>query len=216
MTPMAGSRLSDPITGSIAGTSIPVGKNPYEIALDAATHTVYVLGADSTVSVIDAQSKAVIATVQLDEDTRQDLPNHVVPEHVGEDVLTSMAVDPTTHDVYVARASHAVRPILVIDHPSYRVGGADCRSQHQPMWLVNAAANTLYSANYPANTVSAIDLVTGTVTASWEVGDPTTQPTNLVLDPSHPHALCRMPGTRRRQQLCGGDPPRALAGYVAT
>jgi YVTN family beta-propeller protein len=67
---------------------VPVGKRPYQVAVDPGSHTVYVTNDDDgTMSVIDASTRTVTATVP-------------VGKHPG-----GVAVDPGTHTVYVPNYS---------------------------------------------------------------------------------------------------------------
>ena len=71
-----------------AAATVPVGKRPYQVAVDPGSHTVYVANyADNTMSVIDTSTHKVTATVP-------------VGQHPG-----GLAVDPGTHTVYVPNAA---------------------------------------------------------------------------------------------------------------
>src|SRR6516165_3113296 len=65
----------------------PVGRGPGGVAVDPGTHTVYVTNNDDTVSVIDASTRTVTATVAVGGGPR------------------GVAVDPGTHTVYVTITS---------------------------------------------------------------------------------------------------------------
>ena len=76
-------KVIDAATGAVTRT-IPVGDAPDAVAVDPATHTVYVTNhGDGTVSVIDAATGKVTGTIPVGS-----LPNAV-------------AVDPGTHTAYV-------------------------------------------------------------------------------------------------------------------
>ena len=67
---------------------MPAGKDPMGVAVDPDTRTVYVAnGGDNTVSVIDASTRTVTATVPVGRGPR------------------GVAVDPGTHTVYVTITS---------------------------------------------------------------------------------------------------------------
>jgi YVTN family beta-propeller protein len=67
--PAASSRSAAPSTGPTyrVTATVAVGKNPWGVAVDPDTHTVYVVnrGDDNSVSVIDASTRAVTATVPV-------------------------------------------------------------------------------------------------------------------------------------------------------
>ena len=79
--------MIDAATRAVTAT-VPVGSDPYGVAVDPAAHTVYVTNdGDGTVSVIDAATRAVTATI---------------PVGNGPD---GVAVDPATHAAYVTNGS---------------------------------------------------------------------------------------------------------------
>ena len=81
--------MIDAATNTVTAT-IPVGSEPYGVAVDPATHTVYVTNAgDGTVSVIDAATNTVTATI----------PVGAYPDGV--------AVDPAAGTVYVTNPAMA-------------------------------------------------------------------------------------------------------------
>ena len=105
----------DAVTRTVVA-SIPVGERPSAVAVDPGTHTVFVQhrGArpseDGYVSVIDSSTRTVIATV---------------PVGKGLAWWGGLAVDPTTHMVYVTNANQntlaADDTLSVIDGKTYVV-----------------------------------------------------------------------------------------------
>ncbi|MFZ0905602.1 MAG: YncE family protein, partial [Mycobacterium sp.] len=75
--------------------TVPVGKDPFGVAVDPGTHTVYVTnGKDNTVSVIDASTRAVTVTVAVGKRP------------------WGVAVDPGTHTVYDTNAGDGTMSVI--------------------------------------------------------------------------------------------------------
>ncbi|MEO8101152.1 MAG: choice-of-anchor D domain-containing protein, partial [Betaproteobacteria bacterium] len=151
----------DTPTNSVVAT-IPVGVNPYGVAVNPAGSRVYVSNQNaSSVSVIDAASNTVVATVP-----------------VGINPL-GLAVTPGGNRVYAAVAvSNAV---YVIDGASNSVlttipvGGS-------PIGVaINPAGTLAYVANASSNNVSVIDTGSNAVIATVPVG---TGPFGVAINPA--------------------------------
>jgi len=82
---------------------VTVGVGLHFLAVDLSTHTVYVAnGSSHTVSVVDEQTLQVVATVPIGPPSTA----YFTTENTGPGPI---AVDPTTHVVYVAdRSGHTV------------------------------------------------------------------------------------------------------------
>ncbi len=170
----------DGSTHTVTAT-VPVVKNPDGVAVDPGTHTVYVtnIGAtgpawqvagDGTVSVIDASTHAVTATVPVGEH-----PDEVV-------------VDPGTHTVYVANTG-ALGPdgqevgngtVSVIDGSTRTVSATVPVGKRPGSMMVDPGSHTVYVTNNLDSTVSVIDGSTHTVTATVPVD---TNPEAAAVDP---------------------------------
>lgn len=81
--------IVDGATHTVTGT-ISVGQDPAAVAVDSGTHTVYVANLDQTVSVIDGTTDIVTATIPVQ-----------VPDTTNAWELRGVAVDPSTHSIYV-------------------------------------------------------------------------------------------------------------------
>ena len=135
--------------------------DPWGVAVDPGTHTVYVTNLDDdTVSVIDASTRTVTATVPVGKD-----PNGV-------------AVDPGTHTVYVANDGD--NAVSVIDGSTRTVTATVPVGKNPVGVAVDPGTHTVYVANGHASTVSVIDGSTRTVTATVPVGS---FPNGVAVDP---------------------------------
>jgi len=125
--------------------TIPVGTIPCAVAVDAATHRIYVVNyGDRTVSVIDAAKGTVIAT----------LPVGKHPQAV--------AVDSVHHRIYVANVHSD--SVTVIDGPTNKIIGT-LRAGRNPYALaVDPTASRIYAANYGEPSVTAIDVAHASAT----------------------------------------------------
>jgi len=159
----------DAATNTVTAT-IPVGTAPDGVAVDPATGTVYVtnLGVDAdpgvstddgTVSVIDAATGTVTATVAVGS------------------YPAAVAVDPATGTVYVANENDA--SVSVIDTATKTVTATIPVGGLAVAVAVDPAAGTVYVAN--GGGLSVIDAATGTVTATIGTVSP---PTAVAVDPA--------------------------------
>ena len=131
--------------------------------MDPATHTAYVTNTDDgTVSVIDAATNAVTATIP-----------------VGTSPF-GVAVDPAAGTVYVANDS-ADGTVSVIDAATRAVTATIPVGSYPFGVAVDPAAGTVYVTNYRDGTVSVIDAATRAVTATIPVG---TSPWEVAVDPA--------------------------------
>jgi DNA-binding beta-propeller fold protein YncE len=141
--------------GAAAGPQIEVGGFPTGIALDPATHTLWVgNGTTNTVSLIDAR--------RCNASTAAACHRHASALTSGVDPV-GIAIDSLTHTVYVAnvsgtvavldsRSCTAARPTGCKLHPVVVRVGLD------PQFLaLDERTHTLYVANTNSNTVSVID-----------------------------------------------------------
>ena len=150
--------------GYTVTATIPVGTNPYGVAVDPAAGTVYVTNqSDGTVSVIDEATSAVTATIP-----------------VGTNPY-GVAVDPAAGTVYVTNQSDDT--VSVIDEATSAVT-ATIPVGYAPRGVaVDPAAGTVYVTNYDgaSSTVSVIDAATNTVTATIPVDS---NPDGVAVDPA--------------------------------
>ncbi len=116
--------------------TVPVGANPYAVAVNLVTNKVYVANLSSnTVTVIDGASNSTVA-----------VPADQYPQAV--------AVNPVTNKIYVANSGS--NDITVIDGATNSTTTVTVGSA--PVALaVNAATNKIYVANSGDNTISVID-----------------------------------------------------------
>ena len=130
------------------------------MAADPAAGTVYVTnGGSATVSVIDAATNAVTATIAVGSDPG------------------AVAVDPTAGTAYVANFAGTVS---VIDAAANTVTATIAVGSGADGVAVDPPARTAYVARF-AGTVSVIDEATGTVTATVPVG---ADPLGVAADPT--------------------------------
>jgi YVTN family beta-propeller protein len=83
-------------------TSVPVGGGPDSVAYDAQLHRIYVTGRSGVLCVVDRDSKGALTTLDS------------ISLHYGAHTL---AVDPTSHRVYVAYASLLIPPRIAVFSP---------------------------------------------------------------------------------------------------
>src|SRR5882757_6336539 len=146
----------------IASVTVPVSKNPFGVALDAGTRTVYVTNSgDDTVSVINGSTRTVTTT----------LPVGKRPEGV--------AADPDTHAVYVANSDD--NTVTVIDGSTRTLAATAWAGAYPDGVAVDPGTHTVYVANSGSATVSVIDGATRTVTATVRVGG---RPMGVAVDPN--------------------------------
>lgn len=144
----------------IAAT-IPVGKRPEAVAVDARGHTAYTANyEDGTVSVIDTVKRANIATLQ-----------------VGNGPV-SMAVDPASHTA--CTANNRDDTVSLIDTTTGAVTAA-VKVGTNPWGVgIDPGARAAYVANMWDYSVSVINLDNHTVTATIPVGK---NPYGVAIDP---------------------------------
>lgn len=143
-----------------ASVTIDVGEAPWGVAVDTATHTVYVTNKDSdTVSVIDGATRTVTATIGVGDNPR------------------GLAIDPATHSVYVANSQS--NSVSVIDGASLRVVATVAVGDRPFGVAVDSAEQSVYVTNYLGNSVSVIDTERAAVEATIQVG---TNPSEVVVD----------------------------------
>lgn len=134
---------------------IPVGGFPTGIAVDPATHTIYVgNGTTNSLSVIDARTcNARVAT---------GCGRRASAATGGFDPI-GIAVDDSTDTVYVANASGTVAVLDTSRCRAGRAAGCSSRPRTVPVGLspqflaLDRRTHTLYVANTNSNTVSVID-----------------------------------------------------------
>ena len=165
-----------------AGTRIPVGTNPTQIAINPVTNKIYVANAGSdNVTVINAGTNAVITTVPVNDDPRwigiNVETNRIYVSHLTAantaiidgttDTVTGTllsggggwtAVNPLNDTTYVVRYG-AADEINVIQGPNYHLTFAT-RSFTPVGIAVNPVNNWLYSPHATTGDVAALDLTT--------------------------------------------------------
>ncbi len=142
---VAGYFVAPEAAGPPVTATIPVGSQPQNIAVDTATHTVYVANKqDDTVSVIN--QGAVTATVNVGRQP------------------SGLAVDPSTHNVYVA--NNWGNSITVINGTT--VTDTIAVGISPTAVALDPETHTVYVTNSQSNTLSVID--GSQVTATIDVG----------------------------------------------
>jgi YVTN family beta-propeller protein len=145
-------------------TRIPVGSDPFGVAVHPAGTFVYVTNVLSgTVSVIDTASNTVVATV----------PVGATPAGV--------AINPAGTLVYVVNSDYPVGTISVIDTATNTVTATVTVGANPYGLAVHPAGTSVYVVNDMSNTVSVIDTATKTVTATIPVG---ARPVSVAFTPS--------------------------------
>jgi DNA-binding beta-propeller fold protein YncE len=141
--------------GAAGSPQIEVGGFPTGIALDPATHTLWVgNGTTNTVSLIDAK--------RCNASTYAACHRHASALTSGLDPV-GIAIDGKTHTVYVANASGTVavldsRSCTAAKPAGCKLHPATVRVGLEPQFLAfDASTDTLYVANTRSNTVSVID-----------------------------------------------------------
>src|SRR4051812_17493421 len=91
-----------------ATATVPVGKRPYQVAVDPSSHTVYVTNDDDgTITVIDASTRAVTATVPAGQHPAGPIPGTAAPPRPAPAPAPAgqhphgVALDPSSHTSYV-------------------------------------------------------------------------------------------------------------------
>ena len=159
-----GSLLAVPLAtaASAASSTVSVGGDPWGVAVNPSTNTVYVTNFyDNTVSVIDGSNNTVTSTVS-------------VGGYPG-----GVAVNPSTNTVYVTNSDD--NTVSVIDGSNNTVTATVSVGSTPYGVAVNPSTNTVYVANNNDNTVSVIDGSTNAVTATVTVGN---SPSAVAVNPS--------------------------------
>ena len=127
--------------------SITVGGNPFGLAVDPLTNTIYVANSyDNTVSVINGTTNTATSTITVGSGP------------------TGVAVNPLTNTIYVANQySHTVS---VINGATNTVTSTIDVGSSPVDVAVNPSTNTIYVANFGSNTISVINGATNTVTST--------------------------------------------------
>jgi len=143
----------------ISGT-IPVGQAPSVVAVNPATHKVYVANeGDLTLSVLDGFALKVIATL---------------PVGIG---WHALAINPNTNRVYVANLGSS--SLTVVDGAKDAVIATVTVGSAPDAVVVDSATNTIYVANNADGTVSVVSGSKNTVTATLNAG---TRPQAMALN----------------------------------
>jgi len=143
--------IVDGVTNSLAG-SVAVGPHPRRLAVNPATNRIYVSLDDGSIAVIDGNSNAIAATIQLEN------PNHFA---------FKLAVNPITNRVYVTSLQGSITVVegannsivTTIPGDSLRTGVA-----------LNPVTDRIYVNNLADGTVSVIRGSTNTIEANVFVG----------------------------------------------
>jgi YVTN family beta-propeller protein len=157
--------LADPAAEAQSTTpyttlNVAVGSNPYGVAVDQTTDTVYVANYGSgTVSVIDGATDTVTATIMVGS------------------APVGLAVDGATDTVYVANAGSGA--VSVIDGSTNMVTATVAVGTEPEGVAVDKSTDTVYVANNGSDTMSVIDGATNNVTATVVVG---TEPAGASVD----------------------------------
>ena len=147
---------------SAASITIPVESNPYGVAVNPSTNTVYVANtSDGSVSVINGSTNAVTSTVPVGN-----LP-------------VAVAANLSTNTVYVANSSD--NSVSVINGANNTVTSTVTVGSHPYGVAVNPSTNTVYVANGSGNSVSVINGTNNTVTSTVTVGS---NPQGVAVNPS--------------------------------
>jgi len=140
-------------------TTIPVGTNPFRVAVNKTTNTIYVNNrGDGTVSVINGAT----CNASVTSSCNQSQPTTIVSSHSSS--IDDLAIDETTNTIYVVNRLANMVAIVDGTHcqgsdssgcgqtwPTFNVG-------HRPQALAfNSANHTLYVGNANDNDVSVIN-----------------------------------------------------------
>ncbi|MDD5187437.1 MAG: PKD domain-containing protein, partial [Methanoregula sp.] len=129
---------------------IPVGANPWGIAVF--NNRIYVTntGGSATVKVIDRDTNSIIATIPVGKDP------------------SSIAIDPTTRKAYVTNSNSLSNSVSVIDTDSNSVIGTI--AMNRPSKAVAISGNRAYiTTDWPDGSVEVIDISTDGIIASIPV-----------------------------------------------
>ncbi len=142
---------------SVSAT-VPVGTNPQGVAVDSSTHKVYVTNkTPGTVSVIDGGTNAVTATIVVGSPT-------CISGPPGACSPGAVAVDPSTHKVYVA--NYGDDTVSAIDGTTNTVVATIHVRSNPRAVAVDPSTHRVYVGTGQFNSVSVIDGATNTVVAT--------------------------------------------------
>lgn len=150
--------------------TVPVGLQPYAVAVNPATHRAYVANMfGDTVTVIKTTDDTVVATVDVD------------PEGVGWPV--AVAVNPNTNRIYAVNWDGAVAVIDGEDNSlEARIQIGSLHGGSPRTAVVNASTNKVYVANYGRGLVHVIEGETASPNFNMEIAAISVNPTGS-LDP---------------------------------
>jgi YVTN family beta-propeller protein len=155
----------DTATGAVIGSQIPVGPNPYGVAVTPDGSTVYVANSGTnTVSVIATATNTVVGS----------------PITLGGNPI-GVAVTPDGSKVYVANQGNQGGTVSVIATATNTIMGSPIPVGGGPQGVaVTPDGSKVYVANFGSNTVSVIATATNTVIGSPTVGN---SPTGVAVTP---------------------------------
>jgi YVTN family beta-propeller protein len=190
---------------AVVTTTVPVGSDPFCVAVDPSTDTVYVTNNGSnTVSVIDGATKTVTATITVGG------------------APAGVAVDPSTDTVYVT--NNGSNTVSVIDGATNTVTATVNVGSDPEGVGVDPKTNTVYVANARSATVSVIDGATNTVTATVTVGsdpegvgvDPNTNTVYVANYESNTVSVIHVPGGAGTSNTAAQTLAQAVQSYLGS
>ena len=154
------------VATSVVVATVPVGRAPYGVAVNASGSSVYVLNTlDDTVSVIDVASRSVMAIVPVGE-----LGGHAA----------GLAINRQGTRVYVANAQE--NTLSVIDTSTNSVAGPSIAVGSNPLGVaVSPSGSYVYVTNTGSSSLSIVDTSTNVQIAELPVGS---APRGLAVHPS--------------------------------
>lgn len=156
-----------------------VGDRPWSVAVDPALQQLYsltVLQGRGTLNVLSTANGSSVA--QID---------------VGFAGAGRIAVNRTTHLLYVTSGSVHASTVTVIDGRRLGAGGAPITVGSRPVGVaIDETANRIYVANQQTGTISVIDGATGTVIATWQPSRSNVW--GLAVDPEMGRLFVSVPG----------------------
>jgi YVTN family beta-propeller protein len=172
-----------------AAPAVPVGVNPVGVAVDAATHTVYVAnGLGNTVSVIDEASCNAMHVAGCGRTPTTvpvgDGPLSIALDHKNHTAYVTNLGDNTVSMINEATCNAHIRSGCSQTPPTVAVGNTPT------LLAVDQATDTVYVANYSDNTVSVINGATcnATTTSGCAQTPPTVNagagPSGVAFDPA--------------------------------
>jgi YVTN family beta-propeller protein len=155
------------VAGRSVVATIPVGDGPVDVALSPDGRRAYVSNADrGSVSIVDTAERVVVGEVNV--------------ARIWGDTLGGIAVSPDGSRVLVSATRLFFEDdVFVIDTAEAKLIGDGIRAGEAPQGIAFGRDGRLaYVANSGADTLSVIDVATGTETAAVEVGS---SPQNVVV-----------------------------------